>query len=272
MRIISICPSNTELLTYAGLIDQVIAVDDYSDWPEQINHLPRLGSDMDIDMNKVEELQPDLVYASLSVPGMEKNIEKLQQRNIPFVTVDNPKTLEEIGTVLETICVNAGRKTHGEKVNQKYQEFLKIYKERSQLVTNIKRVYWEWWPKPVFTPGRDNWLTELTELSGGENVFKNEEVASVKTNWEAVQKKNPDEIMLVWVGVQQKKVNTKVVINRSGSEEMKAVKENHIHILEEPFFCRPSPRLMIGLAQAAYLLHPEIFPEPTGREDELLYV
>lgn len=272
MRIISICPSNTELLTYAGLIDQVIAVDNYSDWPVQVQELPRLGSDMDIDMDKLESLKPDLVYASLSVPGMEVNIERLKQRNIPYVTVDNPKTLTEIGRVLRKICSQAGREERGIEVNRRYEQFLQDYKEKSMQVKQIKRVYWEWWPKPIFTPGKENWLTELTELSGGTNVFSNEEMASVKTDWETVKEKDPDEIFVVWVGVQQEKVKPKVIMKRPGWREMEAVQTEKIRILDEPFFCRPSPRLMIGLAQAAYLLHPDIFPEPTGREDEILYI
>ena len=69
MKLISICPSNTELVGYLNLTSSLIGVDDYSDWPEDIGSLPRLGSDLRIDMDKVEELQPDLVLASLSVPG-----------------------------------------------------------------------------------------------------------------------------------------------------------------------------------------------------------
>ena len=83
MKLISICPSNTELLGYLGLTSSLIGVDNYSDWPEEVSSLPRLGSDLNIDMDKVEELQPDLVLASLSVPGMERNIEELEKRKIP---------------------------------------------------------------------------------------------------------------------------------------------------------------------------------------------
>lgn len=72
MRVASLCPSNTEILAYLGLTDQLVAVDDYSDWPAAVNTLPKLGPDLSIDMNAVEKAKPDLVLASLSVPGMEK--------------------------------------------------------------------------------------------------------------------------------------------------------------------------------------------------------
>lgn len=81
MRIISICPSNTELVGYLGLKNNLVGVDNYSDWPEVVNSLPRVGPDLEIDMDKVEQLQPDIVLASLTVPGMERNIEELEKEN-----------------------------------------------------------------------------------------------------------------------------------------------------------------------------------------------
>ena len=77
------------------MIDHLIAVDDFSDWPESINRLPRLGPDLSIDMDKVESLKPDLVLASLSVPGMEKNIDELKKRKIPHIIL-NPQSLNDI--------------------------------------------------------------------------------------------------------------------------------------------------------------------------------
>jgi len=85
MRIISICPSNTELLAYLGLTNDLIAVDDYSDWPQAVLTLPRVGPDLAIRMEEVEQLKPDLVVASLTVPGMEKNIEELERRKLPYI-------------------------------------------------------------------------------------------------------------------------------------------------------------------------------------------
>lgn len=270
MKIISICPSNTELLTYAGLIDQVIAVDDFSDWPSSVESLPRLGPDLRIDMDKLEALKPDLVYASLSVPGMEKNIEKLAERGIPHTVVDNPKTLSEIGTVLNKICSEAGKPERGQELERRFNDFLSQYKEKSKKVSAVKKIYWEWWPKPIFTPGARNWLSEMSELAGGTNVFASENISSVQTDWEIVKEKNPEVIFIVWVGVHKDKVNKKVIYKRTGGEEITALQKNELHILEEPYFCRPSPRVLIGLAEAAYLLHPEIYPEPTGKEDEIL--
>ncbi|MDV2583580.1 ABC transporter substrate-binding protein, partial [Alkalibacillus haloalkaliphilus] len=70
MRVVSLCPSNTEIIEYLGLTHLLVGVDDYSDWPPAIGELPRLGPDLSINIDLVEQLQPDMVLSSLSVPGM----------------------------------------------------------------------------------------------------------------------------------------------------------------------------------------------------------
>jgi len=270
MRLISICPSNTEVAAYLGLTSSLIGVDDFSDWPESVHSIPRLGPDLNIDMEKVEALKPDLVLASLSVPGMERNIEELKKRNLPYIIVPNPKTLIEVGEGL--LFVGKATNTYEKAKNlfEKYNSIIENYHQLSKQVKKPKSIYWEWWAKPIFTPGEENWLTEISELAGGRNVFGDMAEASVQTDWEEVKKRNPDVICIVWVGVQRDKVNPKVILKRQGASQMGAIKSNQMYILEEPLFCRPSPRLLLGLCKIAGILHPEIFPPMGEKHDPLM--
>ncbi|RBW68451.1 cobalamin-binding protein [Bacillus taeanensis] len=270
MRLISICPSNTELLGYLGLIPSLIGVDDFSDWPEDVNALPRLGPDLNIDMDKVEELQPDLVLASLTVPGMERNIEELKKRSIPYVIVPNPKTLTEVGESLLFVGQATNTYEKATQVFKKYNRILENYHSLSKQVEKPAALYWEWWAKPIFTPGRDNWLTEISQLAGGRNLFEDKAQESVQTDWEEIKQRNPDVICVIWVGVQKEKVNPKVILKRKDAEEMKAIQNEQLYILEEPLFCRPSPRLLIGLNKIASILHPQIYPAFTENKDLLM--
>ncbi len=270
MKIISICPSNTELVGYLNLTSSLIGVDDYSDWPEDIGSLPRLGSDLRIDMDKVEELQPDLVLASLSVPGMERNIEELEKRKLPYVIVPNPKTLTEVGESLLFVGEVTNTSNRAKRVFKKFTGILESYQLLSKQVRRPKTLYWEWWAKPIFTPGANNWLTEISHLAGGKNIFDDQLQASVQTDWEEVRQRDPNVICLVWVGVQKEKVNPKVILKRPGAEEMKAIKSNGLYILEETLFCRPSPKLLLGLNKIASILHPDIYPSFHENEDPLL--
>lgn len=256
LRLISICPSNTELLTYLGLTKYLVGLDDFSDWPASVQHLPRLGPDLSIDIDALEQLKPDLVLASLSVPGMEKNVNELVSRGIPHLVLD-PQSLEDIATDLLTVGRACGIFEHTEQVVFEYRKFVDEMKIRASRVLSLPELYWEWWPKPIFTPGKINWLTEVSEIAGGRNVFRDVELASIQTDWEDVLRRNPDYIFLAWVGVSHAKVNTKVVEKRPGFNQLTDLQKSQLYIMEEELYCRPSPRLLEGAFKLATILHPD---------------
>lgn len=256
MKLISICPSNTELLAYLGLINQLVAVDDFSDWPESINTLPRLGPDLSIDIDKLESFKPDLVLASLSVPGMEKNVAELKKRKIPHIILD-PQSLDDIAKDLLTVGKACGIEARACDIMKEYSTFIYEMKKRAATVIDKPTLYWEWWPKPIFTPGRVNWLTEISEIAGGLNEFRDVRLANVQTDWDDILQRDPSYILLAWVGVHMDKVNKEVVLKRPGWKELSAIQNNRFSIMEEELYCRPSPRLLEGALKLAKMIHPE---------------
>ena len=254
MRVVSLCPSNTEVVGYLGKEEMLIAVDDYSDWPEMVKPLPRIGPDLAIDMDKVEAMKPDLVLASLSVPGMERNIEELEKRKLPHIILD-PQSFNDIADNIKTVGKALGFETLGREKAESFLKEIEKYRMLSKKIRERPSLYWEWWPKPIFTPGGINWLSELSRLAGGYNIFETEDKANVQTDWEEVIRRNPDHICMVWVGVKTAKMNRAHITNRPHAHELTAVKTNNIHLLEENFFCRPSPRLLKGLEKLTSILH-----------------
>ncbi|MGE7092131.1 cobalamin-binding protein [Lysinibacillus sp. NPDC048646] len=258
MRLISICPSNTELVAYLGLTDQLVGVDDFSDWPAAVNVLPKLGPDLSINIKALEALQPDLVLASLSVPGMEKNIEALQARNIPHL-VFNANSLQEIAHDLLTLGVACGVKDRAKQIAEDYLNFIEQLRTIAQTIQEKPTLYWEWWPNPIFTPGKINWLTEISAIAGGYNLFQDVALASVQTDWTDVVRRNPDYIMMAWVGVAFERIQPTNLLKRPQAHELHAVQLKQLHVMEEWLYCRPSPRLVEGAYKLAKLLHPESY-------------
>ncbi|GAB3060727.1 cobalamin-binding protein [Virgibacillus ainsalahensis] len=254
MRVVSICPSNTEIVDYLGKIDDLVGVDNFSDWPASVLNLPKVGPDLSIDMDKVAALKPDLVLASLSVPGMEKNIEALDERELPYIIL-NPNSISEIAEDIQTVAKAMGYSDLADQKAKKFLHNVENFRGKATKRTERPRLYWEWWPKPIFTPGAVNWLTEISSLAGAENVFATENVASVRTDWQDVKERNPDHICMVWVGVKEEKMNPEIVRKRPGWDKMKAVQNDAIHVLEESLFCRPSPRLLEGLRKLVDTIH-----------------
>jgi iron complex transport system substrate-binding protein len=259
MRMVSLCPSNTELLGYIGLSSSIVGVDNYSDWPSATEGLPRVGSDMDIDMDAVEALRPDLVVASLTVPGMEKNITGLKERNLPYIVL-NPNSLADIGQNMILVGEATDTLPQAAASLRNYERMLDQYAELGSRIRNRPSLYWEWWPKPVYTPGGANWLTEISELAGARNVYADDARASVKTDWEDVRSRTPDYILLAWVGVQQHLIKPDSVKQRPHWSELQAVQQDKVYLMEESLYCRPSPRLVVGLQKLASFLHPDVYP------------
>lgn len=255
MKLISICPSNTEILTYLGLENNLIAVDDFSDWPSTIKDLPKLGPDLSIDMNMLENLKPDLVLASLSVPGMDKNVTELERRGIPHIVL-NPNSLADISEDMRTVAAACHIHDRGIKRAEQFEEFIEKMRLIAKNCTETPTCYWEWWPNPIFTPGLMNWLTEISEIAGGHNLFQDVELASVQTDWEDVRLRNPDFIFLAWVGVPYRLIKPALLMKRPGWPELPAIVEGRLHIMEEWLYCRPSPRLLEGALKLANILHP----------------
>jgi iron complex transport system substrate-binding protein len=259
LRIVSICPSNTELLHFLGVKDELVAVDNYSDWPPCWRDLPRVGPDLDIDIEKVKSFNPDLVIASLSVPGMEKNIERLKREQLSHI-IFNPKTISEIANDLKELGEAIGRKERGEEAAQQFLWEIEEIKKKIPKRERPFRLYWEWWPKPVFTPGAKNWLTEISRLVGAVNVYGDAPSDSVQTNWEDVRAKEPDLTLIVWTGVPIHRVKKSMISSRPSWQGHPLANEKNIYVLEEGWYCRPSPRILTGIKHLAHILYPDIFP------------
>ena len=96
MRIVSLACSNTEIVHALGCGDLLVGVDDHSDWPpELVDPLPKVGPDLDIDVERVAALEPDLVLATLTVPGHESVVERVEAAGLPFIAPE-PVSISDI--------------------------------------------------------------------------------------------------------------------------------------------------------------------------------
>jgi iron complex transport system substrate-binding protein len=112
-------------------------------------------------------------------------------------------------------------------------------------------VYLEWWPKPMFTPGRACWSNELLALAGGRNVFEHLPGQSAEVPAQAVAQADPDVIIVAWCGVPFDKLNVNRVLRREGLEAVRAVRSGRVHAVDESLLGRPGPRVVEGIEAMA---------------------
>jgi iron complex transport system substrate-binding protein len=264
---VSLTCSNTEILCALGLGEYLVGVDDWSDFPPEVTRLPRVGSDLNIDMARVAALDPDLVLASLSVPGMERNLPGLERLGVPFLVLD-PRSLDDVLADIGTISRATGVPEAGDRLMAELGDRVRTIRSRAQGAAHRPTLYWEWWPKPLISPGRQSWMVQVSELAGAELLFRDVDVTSWIVEEARVLDADPDFVMLCWCGTLQRAMDPAKVAARPGWDRLRAVKRGRVYCLPEALFGRPGPRLVEGLERLARIVHPEAFGERSAEPQD----
>lgn len=245
MRIVSLTCSNTEILAALGLEEALVGVDDHSDWPPAlVSSVPRLGPDLQIDLDALEALDPDLVLASLTVPGHETIIEGLEARGIPHLALD-PSSVADICRDIQIIAHRAGVPHRAAAVVAELQTALAP--SRLPPAPDAPRILIQWWPRPVIAPGRESWASEAVRAAGGLHVLDHEDVKSRPLEDVEVAALAPDALVIAWCGVEPAKYRTDVVYRNPAFRDIPAVANGQVFCIPEAFLGRPGPRLVHGV-------------------------
>lgn len=243
MRIVAHTCSNTEIVCALGRAHWLVGVDDHSDYPhEVVKHVERIGPDLDIDIDKVVSLRPDLVITSLTVPGHERCLERLETAGLPCL-VTQPHALSDVANDIRRIGQAIQAESLAESLAVRFDQVL----AEKQAVDMPVPILVEWWPKPVIAPGKRSWVNEMLSLAGGVNPFANEDCESLEISTEAAIRAAPEAIVMSWCGVQEDKYRPHIVSRRPGWEQIPAIRHNRIAPISEAWLGRPGPRLLQGI-------------------------
>ena len=238
-RVITLAPSNAELVDALGAFDRVFACEDSSDTPAEVARCERLGPDLAPDLDRVAALDAELVVSSLTVTGMERIVTGLRARGVPQL-ISAPRSVAEVLADLERL---------GAAMDvDPARAVATMNAELDALGANPRptpaRVYLEWWPRPMFTPGRLCFSNELIALGGGANVFGDRPGASLEITAQELCSADPDVAFVSWCGVAAHKLDPASVGRREGLAELRVVREGRIFALDERYSGRPGPRML----------------------------
>lgn len=248
-RIISLGPSITESLCLLGLKDRLVGITNYCERPPEIKKKEKVGGVVDISVEKILSLKPDLVFAtSLTDP---KTVEKLRKLGINVVSFSSPKNFEEICEQFLELGRITGRynlateliKTVRERVSYLRKEFEGLRRPSVFIQVGVK---------PLFTVAGDSFINDFINFAGGENIAR--DLHSGFFSREEVLRSNPDIIIIVTMGIsgEQEKENWQRYSN------LKAVRNNRIFIMDSYKLCSPTPVSFVEtLEEVITILHPE---------------
>ena len=253
MKVVSLTCSNTEIVAALGRGDWLVGVDDHSDVPaELLEGLPRVGPDLQIDVERVVALEPDLILASLTVPGHERVVEEVRATGIPWIA-PSPIGLSDIEGDIRTIATHLDAEDRAtELIDAMRREFDRLRKAAP--VGDPVPILVEWWPKPVIVPGRDSWVTDLLEAVGGVNPFATRDAKSFEVSAEEAREAGVEGIAISWCGVEEKNYRPEKVIGRAGWERVPAIVGGHVSPISEAYLGRPGPRVVEGARRLAALI------------------
>src|SRR5690606_23307184 len=215
--------------------------------------------DLQIDLEAIAALKPDVVLASLSVPGMERNIAALQAAEVTHVVVDG-HTLAGVRRGMLQVAEALGAPAAGQALAAAFdaalaetasqaQEARRRLKDAGRDRDIPRRAAWEWWPKPVIVAGRRSWIHEFFALLGVENVFADIDEESRPVKDAEVLRRAPDTLCASWCGSAEKRMSLARIARRPGWRDLPAWRARRIFFLPERLVGRPGPGLAQGLKE-----------------------
>ncbi len=262
MRIISLAPSNTEILFALGLGDRVIGVTDFCDYPPEAVEKEKVGgpSGTSINIEKIIALQPDLILAE-EVNGKDviNTLEGLGLTIFAIKSTDLDDLLDDIRTVGEITDKEAEA---NELTDQMTSKIRAVTSKTTWLLPSEKpRVLHILWHDPIYTSGQDTFINDLIEKAGGVNIFGDLE-GWPAVDIEALIARDPEVIIVTAMGGTGSTtwdwVNTEPRL-----KDVSARKNGRIYYIDSNWLERPGPRIVLGLEAMAKDLHPQIFFEPS---------
>jgi iron complex transport system substrate-binding protein len=258
-RVIALAPSLTEIVYQLGREDLLKGATQYSSFPEQAKQLPRVGSYVKLDLERIVALQPDLCLA-IKDGNPKHTVEALTKLGIPVFVVDS----HSIDQIIETTLL-LGRLLHAEEKAEALvrdaRRRLDRIANRLRFIEHRPRVFFQIDAFPMVSAGRDTFPDRFISLAGGENAASQAN-GYPHFNWEEILGLQPEVVIVTSMAGGQ---SPGALLGEWRKwPQIPAVRDGRVHVVEADLFDRPTLRLVDGIERLAVLIHPDLFGENGG--------
>ena len=252
-RVVSLAPSLTESIYAVGAGDKLVGVTTYCNYPEAAKAVEKVGDTQTPNIERIVALKPDVVFVS-TASQLEAFMQTLDQQGIA-VYVTNPKTLDDAFQSLLRLGDIFGTTDQAKDLVTKLSGRVELIRHlhsfepegpRAQRTT-FPKVFVQISNEPLFTIGKDSYLTEVVASANGVSVTQDVPGGYPKLSKETASAMSPDVIIL-----------SDSEDNREPNAVFKnspAVKNGRVYRINADIISRPGPRLVDALEQIAGFLH-----------------
>ncbi|OED41765.1 hypothetical protein ACH42_13100 [Endozoicomonas sp. (ex Bugula neritina AB1)] len=241
--IISLAPGSTELLFAAGAGKQVIATDQYSDYPPEVDSLPKVGGYPSINLEAIISYQPELViiWTDGNSQQLVRHLEKLGINTFHI----NAQNFEGIDRVIRKLGRIAGTETAGNKAANEFTERLAALKNKYQQQSELS-VFFEIWREPLMSVGGSQIITNAIEVCGGRSLYADIAQPTVKVGMEQLITDNPDVILSSDPRGHTPETQKEMLNYWQKWGSISAVKQKQLYTIPSDYIARLTPRLLEG--------------------------
>lgn len=251
--VVSLQPSNTEILFALGVGDKIVGVTQFDNYPEEAKTIERVSDSVNINAERIIELNPDVVFAY--TVGEKESIQPLLAAGIPVFVIRSASSFEDVYGDIMQIAEVMGVKEKGEELVKRIKGQVERVAEKVKDVPQ-KSLYLEISPAPdLYTTGKNTFQHEILTKAGVINAFGDLE-GWVKVSEEEIIRRNPD---LIATTVHYVPDPVQEIKERPGWNQLKAVQNGEVYLLDEVIMTRPGPRIGEAVELVAKMAYPERF-------------
>ena len=261
-RIVSLAPSNTEMLFAVGAGDKVVGVTDVCDYPYnftawiEAGNMSTIGNYWQPAVEPIIELDPDLIFASTASEDAAATL-----RNLGYnVLIVEPKTINGVLEAVLLIGRATGNHVEASQLVSELRERIDAVANTAADAASIPKVYHEVYGPDIQTAGPGTFIDELITLAGGENIFHDAVTSFPIVSSETVIEKDPDVIIFpnMYMGLIPWGTYDDIA-SRPGWDSITAIQNGNFYIIDASIISRSGPRLVDALEELAVMIHPELF-------------
>ncbi len=252
-KIISLAPGNTEILFALDLDEELVGVDNFSNYPEEVESIEKIGDAFNLNMEKIVELEPDLI---LTLKGNEEAVKEFEDFGIAVYTLD-ANNIENVLEDIEEIGQLTDRVKRAEELTSEMQEKID---EIKTLVADVSeedkpKVFYMVWNEPIMSAGKGTFINDMIEQVNGINIVAADGLEGwLEYSLEKLIEHNPDVI----IAPKSLAPTSEIITADERFSSIKAVLENRVVIVDDDLVSRIGPRIVEGFKQIAQALYPDI--------------